>query len=85
MTITSIKGFRDVLPEESARRHVILSTSRRILEAYGFGEIELPLLEKVELFSRSVGASSDIVEKEMYAFEDRDGAVIALRPSGAAR
>ncbi|HYC01567.1 MAG TPA: histidine--tRNA ligase [Candidatus Limnocylindrales bacterium] len=84
MAITSIKGFRDVLPEEAARRHDILTTARRVLEAYGYGEIELPLLEKVELFSRSVGATSDIVEKEMYAFEDRDGSIVALRPEGTA-
>src|SRR4030095_5368076 len=49
---------------------------------YGYGEIELPLLEKVELFRRSVGDTSDIVEKEMYAFEDRGGETIALRPGG---
>jgi len=84
MAITSIKGFRDVLPGESARRREIIDCARIVLEAYGFGEVELPLLEKVELFKRSVGDTSDIVEKEMYAFEDRDGATIALRPEGTA-
>jgi histidyl-tRNA synthetase len=84
MAISSIKGFRDVLPAEAARRREILEAARIVLEAYGYGEVELPLLEKVELFSRSVGATSDIVEKEMYAFEDRDGATIALRPEGTA-
>ncbi|MFN2425990.1 MAG: histidine--tRNA ligase [Candidatus Binatia bacterium] len=84
MAITSIKGFRDVLPAEAARRREIVDSARGVLEAYGYGEVELPLLEKVELFSRSVGATSDIVEKEMYAFEDRDGATIALRPEGTA-
>ena len=84
MAISSIKGFRDVLPAESARRRGILDAARRVLEAYGYGEVELPLLEKVELFKRSVGDTSDIVEKEMYAFEDRDGATIALRPEGTA-
>jgi histidyl-tRNA synthetase len=82
--ISSIKGFRDVLPAEAARRRDIVDSARRVLEAYGYGEVELPLLEKVELFSRSVGAATDIVEKEMYAFEDRDGATIALRPEGTA-
>ncbi|MFN2376657.1 MAG: histidine--tRNA ligase [Candidatus Binatia bacterium] len=84
MAIASIKGFRDVLPAEAARRRDIVDAARRVLESYGYGEMELPLLEKVELFSRSVGATSDIVEKEMYAFEDRDGATIALRPEGTA-
>ena len=84
MSITSIKGFRDVLPAEAARRRAVLDAARVVLEAYGYGEMELPLLEKGELFHRSVGATSDIVEKEMYAFEDRDGSVIALRPEGTA-
>lgn len=84
MAIASIKGFRDVLPAESARRRAIVDAARGVLEAYGYGEVELPLLEKVELFKRSVGDTSDIVEKEMYAFEDRDGAIIALRPEGTA-
>src|SRR6185369_13401127 len=84
MAITSIKGFRDVLPAEADRRRDILDAARAVLKSYGYGEIELPLLEKVELFKRSVGDTSDIVEKEMYAFEDRDGATIALRPEGTA-
>ena len=84
VAITSIKGFRDVLPSEAARRREIVDAARRVLESYGYGEVELPLLEKGELFSRSVGSTSDIVEKEMYAFEDRDGATIALRPEGTA-
>ncbi len=61
-----------------------MEAGRAVLESYGYGEIELPLLEKGELFSRSVGATSDIVEKEMYAFEDRDGTMVALRPEGTA-
>ncbi len=84
MNVTSIKGFRDVLPDEAARRRAILDATRGVLESYGYAEIELPLLEKGELFQRSVGATSDIVEKEMYAFEDRDGTLIALRPEGTA-
>jgi len=84
MNVTSIKGFRDVLPQEKARQRALLEAARRVLESYGYDEIELPLLEKGELFRRSVGSTSDIVEKEMYSFEDRDGAVIALRPEGTA-
>ncbi len=84
MAITSIKGFRDVLPAEADRRRDILDAARSVLKSYGYGEIELPLLEKVELFKRSVGDTSDIVEKEMYAFEDKGGETIALRPEGTA-
>jgi histidyl-tRNA synthetase len=82
--ISVVKGFRDVLPREAAARRRILAAGIAVLERYGFGEIELPLLERGELFSRSVGASTDIVEKEMYAFEDRDGELVALRPEGTA-
>lgn len=86
MKVASIKGFRDILPDEAKRRRVILEAARSTLESYGYGEVELPYLEKVELFARAVGASSDIVEKEMYAFadRDRDSTVIALRPEGTA-
>jgi histidyl-tRNA synthetase len=82
--ITSIKGFRDVLPAEAEQRRRIVRSARRVLESYGYEEVELPLLERSELFQRSVGATSDIVEKEMYSFEDRDGDRIALRPEGTA-
>lgn len=84
MKIGSVKGFRDVLPAEAGRRRELLEAAVRVLETYGYREIELPLLERGELFSRSVGATSDIVEKEMYAFEDRDGTLVALRPEGTA-
>ncbi|MFQ5351530.1 MAG: histidine--tRNA ligase, partial [Candidatus Binatia bacterium] len=84
MKVTSVKGFRDVLPPEATRRRQLLRVSAALLEAYGFREMELPLLEKVELFRRSVGADSDIVEKEMYCFEDKDGSWLALRPEGTA-
>lgn len=82
--IASVRGFRDVLPDEAERRAAMLRAAVGVLQAYGYREIELPLLERGELFSRSVGATSDIVEKEMYAFEDRDGTLIALRPEGTA-
>jgi histidyl-tRNA synthetase len=84
--VASIKGFRDVLPEEAANRRRVLEAARGVLERYRYGEIELPFMEKVDLFSRAVGAASDIVEKEMYAFADRDreATMIALRPEGTA-
>ena len=84
MKISSVKGFRDILPAEAGCRRELLEAAVRVLETYGYREIELPLLERGELFSRSVGATSDIVEKEMYAFEDRDGTLVALRPEGTA-
>jgi len=82
--VSSVKGFRDVLPAEARARRRLLGAATAVLERYGYQEIELPLLERGELFTRSVGATSDIVEKEMYAFEDRDGTLIALRPEGTA-
>jgi len=82
--ISSVKGFRDVLPDEARQRRCLLDAAVGVLERYGYREIELPMMEKGELFQRSVGATSDIVEKEMYAFEDRDGTVVALRPEGTA-
>jgi histidyl-tRNA synthetase len=84
VTISSVKGFRDILSDEAARRRRIVGEAVRLLHNYGYEEIELPVLERLELFSRSVGQTSDIVEKEMYAFEDRDGTTVALRPEGTA-
>jgi histidyl-tRNA synthetase len=82
--IPAVKGFRDVLPPEARARRRLLRAAESVLERYGYAEIELPLLERGELFARSVGATTDIVEKEMYAFEDRDGTLVALRPEGTA-
>ena len=82
--VTAVKGFRDVLPAEARSRRRVLDASEQVLRSYGYAEIELPLLERGELFSRTVGVTSDIVEKEMYAFEDRDGTLVALRPEGTA-
>ena len=84
MNNSSVKGFRDVLPADAALRRALLEAARGVLESYAYREVELPLLERGELFERSVGASTDIVEKEMYAFEDRDGTLVALRPEGTA-
>lgn len=82
--VPSVKGFRDVLPAEARARRRIIAAATSVLERYGYQEIELPLLERGELFARSVGATTDIVEKEMYAFDDRDGTLVALRPEGTA-
>ncbi|MGH7786069.1 MAG: histidine--tRNA ligase, partial [Candidatus Binatia bacterium] len=84
MKIPSVKGFHDVLPGESARWAGLEAQARAVFAQYNFHEIRLPIVERAELFRRSVGATSDIVEKEMYAFEDRDGTPLTLRPEGTA-
>ncbi len=84
MKISAVKGFHDVLPDESARWAWIEATARAILRQYNFRELRLPIAERTSLFARSIGDTSDIVEKEMYTFEDRDGTSLALRPEGTA-
>ena len=84
MKVPSVKGFHDVLPGESGRWAGLESAARRVFEQYNFHEIRIPIVERAELFRRSVGETSDIVEKEMYAFDDRDGTPLTLRPEGTA-
>ncbi len=84
MKITSVKGFHDVLPDESARWQWIEQQARNLFGRYAFAEIRLPIVERTELFSRSIGETTDIVEKEMYTFADRDGSSLTLRPEGTA-
>jgi histidyl-tRNA synthetase len=74
----------DVLPEDAARREVVESHSRRILGAAGYQRIETPVFESTELFSRTVGETTDIVQKEMYTFTDAGGRSLTLRPEGTA-
>src|ERR671923_1951286 len=82
--IPSIKGLKDILPPDVDRWHAIEAAARRVSEVYGFQEIRVPIFEVTELFARSIGASTDIVEKEMYTFVDRDGTSLTLRPEGTA-
>jgi histidyl-tRNA synthetase len=82
--ITAVKGFRDVLPEESRHWQAIEETAVSVFSCYGFGEIRLPVLERTELFARSIGDTTDIVEKEMYSFVDRDETSVTLRPEATA-
>jgi histidyl-tRNA synthetase len=84
MSIQAIKGVKDILPGDAHAWQYIEGTARRLFEDYGFSEIRVPVFEYTELFARSIGASTDIVEKEMYTFEDRDGRKITLRPEGTA-
>lgn len=84
MNFKRLKGFRDILPEETVLFHRLEETAREVFEASNCYEIKLPILENVELFRKSIGESTDIVEKEMYIFEDKDGEMVALRPEGTA-
>lgn len=83
-SIQSIRGMHDILPADSGAWHWLESRSRAVLEAYGYREIRMPLVEKTELFKRSIGEVTDIVEKEMYSFADRNGDSLSLRPEGTA-
>jgi len=82
--IQSIRGFADILPDATPAWRFVESTMQETLEAYGFSEIRLPVVEKTELFARSIGEVTDIVEKEMYTFADRNGESVTLRPEGTA-
>ncbi len=82
--IQAIRGMHDVLPEETVRWQFVEQHLRDILGAYGYAEIRLPIVEKTELFKRSIGEVTDIVEKEMYTFDDRNGDSLTLRPEGTA-
>ena len=76
--------MRDVLPEEARRWRVVEDAIVDVLERFAYEEVRLPLLEATDLFSRSIGAATDIVEKEMFSLTDRDGDSISLRPEGTA-
>ena len=82
--IHGIKGVKDILPEESRRWQAIEAAARRTATLFGFQEIRVPIFEVTELFARSIGATTDIVEKEMYTFQDRDGSSLTLRPEATA-
>jgi histidyl-tRNA synthetase len=82
--IQAIRGMHDVLPEQTPLWQYAEQCIRDILGAYGYSEIRLPIVEKTELFKRSIGEVTDIVEKEMYTFEDRNGDSLTLRPEGTA-
>lgn len=84
MSLKALKGFKDILPDEVGLWQFIEQKARDIYHRYGFEEIKVPILEKTELFVRTIGESTDIVEKEMYTFKDRNGASITMRPEGTA-
>jgi histidyl-tRNA synthetase len=82
--LKTVKGMHDILPEEMPRWHFLEETYRELVERFGYREIRTPILEPLELFVRGIGETTDIVEKEMYAFEDKGGDRLALRPEGTA-
>jgi len=82
--IRLIRGFKDILPGEVELWQAIESVARPLLEDFGFKEIRIPIMERTELFARSIGEDTDIVEKEMYTFADRKGDLITLRPEATA-
>jgi len=82
--IQSIRGMNDLLPEDSPCWQYLESMVSDLLSRYGYGEIRFPVLEPTELFKRTIGEVTDIVEKEMYTFDDRNGDSVTLRPEGTA-
>jgi histidyl-tRNA synthetase len=84
MKIQSIRGMNDLLPEQSATWQYVEGILSRLVASYGYREIRFPILEKTDLFKRAVGEVTDIIEKEMYSFDDRNGDSLSLRPEGTA-
>jgi histidyl-tRNA synthetase len=82
--IRLVKGFKDILPEETGLWQYVEAIMRELFDDFGFAELRIPALEQTELFARSIGADTDIVEKEMYTFTDRSGASLTLRPEATA-
>ncbi len=84
MSITAIKGMNDILPGDVETWQFLEQTARDVFGCYGFAEIRTPVPEKTELFCRSIGETTDIVEKEMYTFHDKSENSLTLRPEGTA-
>jgi len=82
--LRSIKGVKDLLPSQTTSWQHMEAKAHSWASRYGFSEIRIPIFESTELFSRSIGGATDIVEKEMYSFPDRDGSSLTLRPEGTA-
>jgi histidyl-tRNA synthetase len=84
MTIQAVRGTKDVLPEEIPAWHRVEAAARELFARYGYRELRTPVFEVTELFARGIGAETDIVSKEMYTFDDRDGGSLTLRPEATA-
>ena len=82
--IQPVRGMNDILPEDAPLWERLERTAAELFGAYGYRRIRLPVLERTELFSRSIGELTDIVEKEMYTFQDRNGDSVTMRPEATA-
>ena len=82
--IRGIKGIKDITPDEMPKWSVVERTAHALAHAFGFHEIRIPVFERTDLFVHSIGGATDIVEKEMYTFPDKDGTSLTLRPEGTA-
>ncbi len=82
--IKGIRGAPDILPDETGKWQALETVARDVLDRYGYAEIRTPIFERTELFVRGIGEATDIVEKEMYTFEDRGGESLTLRPEATA-
>ena len=82
--IQAIRGMNDCLPEQSPLWQMVESTLRQVVASYGYAEMRMPIVEMTNLFQRAIGEVTDVVEKEMYTFEDRNGDSLTLRPEGTA-
>ncbi|MGK7294320.1 MAG: histidine--tRNA ligase [Candidatus Wenzhouxiangella sp. M2_3B_020] len=82
--LRSVRGMHDILPADVGAWQWLERRLVRVMDRYGFAELRIPVVEKTELFTRAIGQSTDVVEKEMYAFADRNGESLSLRPEGTA-
>src|SRR5207247_9250133 len=84
MTVHAVRGVHGILPGEGEKWRRVERIAREVFDSYGYEEIRLPIFERTELFARSIGEATDIVQKEMYTFEDRGGDSVTLRAEAAA-
>lgn len=83
-SLQAIRGMNDILPEQTPAWRYLERTFAGLLDGYGYSEIRLPILEFTELFARGIGEGTDVVDKEMYTFLDRNGESLTMRPEGTA-
>lgn len=84
LSVQAVRGMNDLLPEDTALWQQVEKVMRETVASFGYSEVRMPLLEKTNLFCRAIGEVTDVVEKEMYTFEDRSGESLSLRPEGTA-
>jgi histidyl-tRNA synthetase len=84
VSVRAVKGTKDILPDETASWQRVEAAARNLFARYGYREVRTPIFEETQLFARGIGAETDIVSKEMYTFDDRDGSSLTLRPEATA-